>query len=199
MQSPTEDNMLKTRKQQLRELACQCRVEQPNKASVSKEICNKLAALTEYEQANPICSYVGVGDEVVTLDLLHRALEQGKRVAVPYVDKGQLILFHLESIAELGPAPFGLLEPLAKLRELTEKRIDPVEIECFLVPGLAFGVSGERLGHGKGYYDNLLNRSSDRAYKIGVCFACQLMENIPMMANDVPMDMVTTELGIAAD
>ena len=71
-------------------------------------------------------------------------------------------------------------------------------IELYLVPGLAFGVKGKRLGHGKGYYDGLLRCISHQALKVGLCFACQLTEDIPMSIHDVHIYTIITEQGVCA-
>jgi 5-formyltetrahydrofolate cyclo-ligase len=82
---------------------------QPNKAVVSERICATLERLPEYRQARAICSYVGVGSEVLTWNLLRAAIAEGKQVIVPYVDGSRLRLFHLRDLVELVSAPFGLL------------------------------------------------------------------------------------------
>lgn len=80
-------------------------------------ICATLERLPEYQQARTICSYVGVGSEVLTWILLRAAIADNKQVVVPYVDRSRLRLFHLCDLVELAPAPFGLLEP----------RLDPIQ------------------------------------------------------------------------
>ena len=56
---------------------------------------------------------------------------------------------------------------------------------------MAFDRRGNRLGRGKGYYDRLLPRIPT-AYKLGLCFPFQLVEQIPAEAHDIPMDEVLT-------
>jgi 5-formyltetrahydrofolate cyclo-ligase len=67
--------------------------------------------------------------------------------------------------------------------------------KCFpeiqLVPGLAFGKDGSRLGKGKGYYDRYLAKHP--CIKIGLCFELQLFETLPSEKHDQKMDYVVTE------
>jgi 5-formyltetrahydrofolate cyclo-ligase len=199
MPTPENSNELRLEKQRLRQFATDQRSGQPNKTALSQVICNTLTTMAEYQEAGTICSYVGVGDEVLTVALLQNALAQGKRIAVPYVRRHRLALFHLQSLDDLQPAPFGLLEPAPQLRQKKELEVDPADIDLYLVPGLAFGVKGERLGHGKGYYDGLLHDISDRVLKFGICFLCQLIEDIPMSIQDVHMNRIITEKGVYTD
>lgn len=62
------------------------------------------------------------------------------------------------------------------------------KIDVILVPGVAFDAYGNRLGRGKGYYDKILKQTN--AYKIGVCFDFQFIENVPTEVHDVKMDKV---------
>ncbi len=63
-----------------------------------------------------------------------------------------------------------------------------------LVPGVAFDRDGNRLGRGGGFYDRLLERlaecGSARPVFVGVCFAEQVIEDIPVEQHDVRMDSV---------
>jgi len=64
-----------------------------------------------------------------------------------------------------------------------------------LVPGLAFTRSGKRLGRGKGYYDNYLQRYRQVAgmrpvFTIALAFKQQIFDNIPTSEYDVNIDMV---------
>jgi 5-formyltetrahydrofolate cyclo-ligase len=47
------------------------------------------------------------------------------------------------------------------------------------------------LGHGKGYFDNLLNHT--KASKIALAFEFQIVENIPTEKHDIPVDKIVTE------
>ena len=60
-----------------------------------------------------------------------------------------------------------------------------------VVPGVAFDRQGNRLGRGKGYYDRLLPHLPT-AYKIGICFPYQLVNDIPTDAHDIRMDEIIT-------
>ncbi len=66
--------------------------------------------------------------------------------------------------------------------------------KLILVPGLAFGENGSRLGRGKGFYDKYLENFS--GLKIGVCFSEQIFEELPMEPNDVFVDYIVTDKDI---
>ena len=63
------------------------------------------------------------------------------------------------------------------------------DIDCVIVPGLAFDKNGNRLGQGKGWYDRFLEKNNV-PQKIGVCFMEQICETVPVDLNDVQMDLV---------
>ena len=65
-------------------------------------------------------------------------------------------------------------------------------IDLIIVPGVGFDRQGNRLGRGKGYYDRLLPRIPS-AYKIGICFPFQLVEEIPAEPFDIRMDEIVTK------
>ncbi len=51
------------------------------------------------------------------------------------------------------------------------------QFDLILVPGMAFDLSGNRLGRGRGFYDRLLEQAS--GIKCGVGYDFQLLEKIP--------------------
>lgn len=67
-------------------------------------------------------------------------------------------------------------------------------VGLFIIPVVAFDKSGNRLGRGGGYYDTLLE--GIKTPKIGLAYAIQMVDKVPMTKYDVPMDMVITERGI---
>jgi 5-formyltetrahydrofolate cyclo-ligase len=151
-------------------------------------------ALPEFERAAVVAMYVGVGAEVATGRLLGRALERGSTVCVPWRDGNDLYLARLLSPDELVPVSFGLLEPP---RELALTRlVSPADADLMLIPGVAFDRNGGRLGHGKGFYDRLLERAGAGPLRVALAFECQLVETVPMMTGDERMDLIVTENGV---
>lgn len=166
---------------------------EPGREEKSARIRARLAQLPDYESARTIAAFVGVGSEVETLPLIREALKSGRRVAVPSVTGGRLVLTLLRDVSELAPAPFGLLEPPAQLRDEPSRQVDAEDVDFFVVPGVAFDAQGGRLGHGKGYYDGLLSRARPDASFTAVAFECQLVAAVPMTQRDVRVHRVVTE------
>ena len=69
---------------------------------------------------------------------------------------------------------------------------DPGSIDVVIVPGLAFTAAGDRLGQGGGWYDRVLSAVRDDCLTIGVCFAEQLVDELPTEPHDVRLDRVHT-------
>lgn len=72
---------------------------------------------------------------------------------------------------------------------------DLATISVVLVPGVALGRDGSRLGHGKGYYDELLARVPG-ARRVGVTWDCRVTASLPMDPHDAYMDVIVTESGV---
>lgn len=181
------------RKQAIREEAHARRRAQENKDGLSQAICERFAALPEYAAARSVMFYVDVRAEVRTRNYLETALSHGKRIIVPYCVDGELELFHLESMDELATGMYGILEPREDLRGVSEKRIDVQELDLIMVPGVAFDRRGARMGHGKGYYDKLLEHAREDTPLVALAFDCQLFDEVPVESHDVFMDKVVTE------
>ena len=124
---------------------------------------------------------------------MDKALASGKKIVVPYCVDGELELFHLEQNEELSVGMYQILEPKAELRAIASKRVPVLEIDLIIVPGVAFDSRGGRTGHGKGYYDKLLEHARPDTPLVALAFECQLFEEIPMQQHDVFMDKVITE------
>ena len=68
--------------------------------------------------------------------------------------------------------------------------------EVILVPLLGFDRHGHRLGYGKGYYDHTLaaHRSATPTVQaIGLAFAAQEVDAVPVGAADQALDAIVTE------
>jgi 5-formyltetrahydrofolate cyclo-ligase len=67
-----------------------------------------------------------------------------------------------------------------------------------MVPGVAFDRNGARMGHGKGYYDKLLQHARLDAPLVALAFECQLFPEIPTAPHDIFMDKIITESAVYA-
>jgi len=186
-------NDLFERKTAIRKQAHENRRQQQEKDAVSERIVRRFMDLPEYEKAGTVMFYVDVRDEVRTRQALPEALASGKRIVVPYCLDGELELFWLENMDELELGMYRILEPKVELRDVAAKRLTPTNLDLVMVPGVAFDRKGGRTGHGKGYYDKLLQHARKDAPLIALSFECQLFEEIPAESHDIFMDKVVTE------
>lgn len=184
------------RKNAIRKQAHENRKNQPDKDGVSVRIVERFMDLPEYHAAQTVMFYVDVRDEVRTRQALPAALASGKRIVVPYCVDGELELFWLENMDELELGMYRILEPKADLRDVAAKRLQPTDLDLIMVPGVAFDRNGGRTGHGKGYYDKLLQHARMNTPLIALSFECQLFEEIPAESHDIYMDKVVTESAV---
>lgn len=138
--------------------------------------------------AATVLLYAALPDEVPTRGLVEAVLcsrtsdGRKRRVALPLVVGNELVLReYVPGRTVKGYA--GIEEPSAQCPQ-----ISPEEIDLAVVPGVAFTIDGRRLGRGKGFYDRLL--PSLKCHKIGLCFECQIVPDIPCDSWDVKMDEV---------
>lgn len=155
----------------------------------SEAIQRKVLRLTAFRRATTVCCYVALPYEVQTRRLIDEMLSRGKRVVVPVIRprSKRLGLSELrDPEAELAPGWRGVPEP-RKRRPVPAAKLDLV-----LVPGVAFDRRGHRLGHGLGYYDRFLARLPRRIPTVGLAYACQLLNRLPVAAHDRAVQTVLT-------
>jgi len=188
---------IQEKKKAIREQAHANRKDQENKDELSREICARFMALPEYQRATTAMFYVDVRTEVRTRQDLATALTHRKTIVVPWCnDQGELELFRLESMDDLSLGMYKILEPKPELRNLPERQVDVKSLDIVMVPGVAFTREGARMGHGKGYYDKLLEHARPDAPLVALAFECQLFPDIPTQSHDVFMDKIITEKGV---
>ena len=189
----TSTRSVANRKQEIRKAAHENRKNQQDKDSISQTIVDRFMRLPEYARAQTVMFYVDVRDEVRTRHALPDAIRGDKRIAIPYCVDGELELFHLESMEELDVGMYKILEPRAELRKVAAKRLNPEDLDLIMVPGVAFDAQGGRTGHGKGYYDKLLEHARPDTPLVALAFECQMFPEIPCEEHDIYMDKVVTE------
>src|SRR5580704_6299997 len=182
----------------MRRQAYDARNSQPDKDAVSEIAVARLAELPEYQQAQTILWYIDCRSELRTKHALPAALSGGKRIVVPYCtvdDAGgnKLGLWRLESFDELIVGKWKILEPPHERWGEEGKEIHPQQLDLVIVPGVGFSREGGRMGNGQGYYDRLLQHVRFDCKLVGLCYECQLFDDLIVGPHDVFMDKVVTE------
>ncbi len=158
-------------------------------SSRSRRIVRRVVAMAQFEAARCLSCYVSRQNEVDTHRLIEMAIDQDKVVGAPVSgEDGRMDHFSVQSLSELLPGRFGILEPRST------HPVPEMEFELVVIPGIAFDRLGNRIGSGGGYYDRFLSGIS--AFKIGLGFDFQMMEVLPSESHDVRLDAVVTESGI---
>jgi 5-formyltetrahydrofolate cyclo-ligase len=110
----------------------------------------------------------------------------------PRLTKGSRVLsFHRAAETDFVKGPMGLREPGPQVPSVALS-----EIDVWLIPGVAFTPSGDRLGRGGGYYDATLALARADSLKIGVAFECCVVAGFPTEAHDVKVEWLVTERGL---
>ena len=151
------------------------------KAELSAQIFSKIAELQEVRQASVVALFASLPDEPQTGEIIEQ-LAQSKRIVLPRIEGEEMKFYDISE--GLREGAFSIMEPIATTP------VEPSEIDVMIVPGVAFTSDGARLGRGKGFYDKYLSLNGFRAYTIGVCYPCQIVDNIPTEKHDKTLDRV---------
>lgn len=172
-----------------------------DKSLLRKEVRAKLSVLGDAEKANRsaiiaseikshlavvgarvVALYSPLGNEPLLWGLVEE-LSAKMLVLLPKVE-GEIMNFYYYDKGNVAPGAFGIMEPQCG------EAVLPYEIDAVVVPGVAFTKDGARMGRGKGYYDKYLSQKDFRGVKIGVCYAEQILDELPVEPHDVRMDCV---------
>ena len=185
----------------MRRAAYDARAAQADKEAVSAAATAALVQLAEYQRASTVLWYLDCRSELRTKHVLPQVLASGKKIVVPYctVDDfgaNKLGLWWLQSMDELIVGQWKILEPPRERWGEVGKEIPPEELDLVVVPGVAFSRRGGRMGNGQGYYDRLLGRVRPNCPLVGLCYECQLFDDLVVSPHDVFMDKVVTEKAV---
>ncbi len=165
-------------------------VEDVNKRSIS--IIERIKGLIDEGNCTKALVYCSKDLEVQMQSLTKWLLDRGINTYIPYIVKNnRLNLFRLKGLdykKDLTKGCYGIFEPKARFKESGINH-ESLSLDLVIVPGLGFTRSGKRLGRGGGYYDRFLSQHQE-VKKIGVCFAEQIMDDLPIEDHDVRMDKV---------
>lgn len=144
------------------------------------------------DHPGPVAGFWPIRSEIDVRDILSAAEHAGKELALPAIVNDEIIFRSWRNGSPLSPRKFDLWVP--------PPQAAVVQPKLLIVPMAAFDLKGARIGYGKGYYDRAIARLKalhGTIRTIGVAFAAQEVETIPMESWDQRLDYVVTERGVA--
>jgi 5-formyltetrahydrofolate cyclo-ligase len=136
-----------------------------------------------------VSAFMPLKSEINPLPLMRKLVAAGAALALPVVaGKGlPLVIRRWDFGAPLASGVWGIREPPPDA-----PAIDP---DVLIVPLLAFDRHGHRLGYGAGYYDRTIAalRAKKPIVAIGIGYAAQEVERVPITPRDERLDLVLTE------
>lgn len=165
------------------------------RASADAAIAAQVCALPEFADAHEVFTYLSVGAEVDTRQLIRAAWDAGKLVAIPRCVPGTNTMdwHRIQGFDDLESGSFGIEEPPDDPATLVDVPKAGQGVRAVaLVPGYSFDQDGYRLGYGGGFYDVFLPSFGGAA--VGLCRTAQLSAGpVPHDAHDIPVDVVACE------
>lgn len=153
----------------------------------SSALMEKVQALDSWKQASSVLLYAPLpGEPDPTLLIGNR---KKRHFLFPRIEGDSLGIYRRGAQSRWITGPFGLQEPDPGSWE----KCSPADVDLVMVPGLAFDLSGRRLGRGKGYYDRLLGHPDFSGIKVGLAWLWQLLPLVPAEDHDVRMNIVLAE------
>lgn len=147
----------------------------------SVQLWATLAEVPDFAAASCVMAFVGMRTEPDTDPLFARLAAEGRHLVLPRVEDGRLAVVSADG--PMSVSRFGVHEPQGPA-------LDPAVVDFVVVPGLAFTPDGRRLGYGAGFYDRFL--PTVEAPNAGVCFAEQLLDDLPCEPHDVRVQRVVS-------
>ncbi len=155
---------------------------------VSREAAANLFNFLSARLPGTIATYRAMTDEVDVWSLVGRL--PGWHWVLPRVEEDGALTWRDARVA-LETHRWGMEQPEAKGPAVANFHID-----VFLVPGLGFDASGNRIGRGGGYYDRELAIRRSDSLTIGVTPENRVIEKWVVDDHDQPMTHLATELGV---
>ena len=165
----------------------------------SNEIVQQIVGLPEYQAANNVLGYMNFDTEFASDLWAVHALAEGKQLFLPKVNRTthELDIYRVTDLQhDLAAGLWNIREPLP---ERCSRLVSLKEVDFILLPGVAFGRDGSRLGYGGGFYDKLLarlteeNEGARNPALVAGAYSLQFVDNIPQELTDRKVQWLVTE------
>ncbi len=160
----------------------------PISTETSAVVVSHLFAWLSQRVPGTVTFYRAMPDEVDVSQLVDRL--PGWRWVLPRVES-DLELTWRDGRLPLERHKWGMEQPVA-----SGPVVPTHEIDIFLVPGVAFDRTGNRLGRGGGFYDRELASMRGDALPVGVTVDERVLDAVPFEEHDIRVRYLSTETGV---
>lgn len=159
-------------------------------AAISGSV-RRLAANLDFRIIAGFVAHRGEPDLAAALEWLS---DEERTVLLPVVHDLEMRFRRWRPDAEMRSNRFGIPEPVGS------DEFAPAQIDLVLMPLVGFAADGARLGMGAGFYDRAFEfrhgQSDGLPRLVGVAYAVQEVDSLPVDDWDVPLDGIITEDGL---
>lgn len=155
----------------------------------SERIAGIVMGIPSLAEAAIVGAFWPIRSEVDPRPLARLLFARGQRIALPKVTPAGLVFREWREGEALVAGRFGLSEP--------HDDLPPLDPTALIVPLAAYDRRGHRVGYGRGYYDQAIERLSRNGpvLTIGIAFSAQAVDEVPAEPHDQPLDHLVTEAG----
>lgn len=166
-----------------------------SRADAAEKMAQLFLESVPLQKNDIIAGYWPIKGEMDVLPLLRTLAQRGHVCALPCVvgkkGDGRPLIFRVwREGTQMVEAAFGIRQP---------GPVSPIVTpDIMIVPMLAFDRARHRLGYGAGYYDRTLAqlKSARRILAAGVAYETQFLDDMPIAAHDIPLDMIVTDQSV---
>lgn len=168
----------------------------------SQEIHSQLMSHRAFQLSKNVGLYLNMPHgEIITNHIIESCFASHKTVYLPkcnYINADGRRNAHLSFLSVTSMDEVNAIQPTGKfnLREPIDGHdvMQSGQLDVLIVPGVAFTLTCERLGHGAGFYDEFLEAYTRKYHKtpylIGLGLREQLVDDLPMEPHDWRLDEV---------
>lgn len=149
------------------------------------------------QRGKRLALYYPIGSEMRLQRVLKMAKQRGAIVYLPYIEPHSLRLWFTR-LPENAVAERVRGQSRLRIPQYAGKKIRAHQLHTLIVPLVGIDLRGYRLGQGGGFYDVSLAAAqrSRMPRTVGVGFACQQCESLPIETHDKPLNYFVCENGI---
>lgn len=169
---------------------CLLEMSEEQRSEKSQKACQNLVSTPQFQAAATVMMYLSLPHEVDTSEAVLHAWQLGKTVVVPKISWQQRHMIPVK----ISSLETGFSTEVAGLRNpITGMPMPLEEIDLVVAPALGFDRKGNRLGRGASFYDRFFAKEQLNAQRCGFAFSEQLIDTVPVVERDEPVDFLVTD------